>query len=68
MTCQQRLQKELTMGGVLRAFLHDRRGAGGVEYGLVAAMTAVAIILAIGNLAPEFIQVFDEIGAAMQID
>ncbi|HEX8232130.1 MAG TPA: Flp family type IVb pilin [Caulobacteraceae bacterium] len=56
------------MSGVWKSFLADERAAAGVEYGLVAAMTAVAVVGAVARLAPELVEVFADIGRKMQID
>ena len=55
------------MAALWKSFLGDERGAAGVEYGLVAAMTAVAIVTAALRLTPELVGVFADIGAKMQV-
>ena len=53
---------------MLRKFLQDEEGATAIEYGLIAALIAVAIIAALqsvaGSLSTTFGEVSDELDAA----
>lgn len=51
-----------------RCFIADERAAAGIEYGLVAAMTAVAVVAAVSRLGPDLVGVFANIGRQMQVD
>lgn len=52
--------KEATM-----RFLRDEEGATAVEYGLIAALIAVAIILSITDLGKKLKEVFETVKAAL---
>jgi pilus assembly protein Flp/PilA len=45
----------------LERFLNDESGATAIEYGLIAALVAVAIITAVATLGDGLIATFDEI-------
>ncbi len=45
----------------LKRFLKDESGATAIEYGLIAALVAVAIIGAVTSLGTSLIDVFDSI-------
>ena len=49
----------------LNRFATDESGATAIEYGLIAALMAVAIIAAIGILSPKLSSTFTKIGAKM---
>jgi len=55
------------MSKMIKAFLADESGATAIEYGLIAALMAVAIIAAIGALSPNLITSFTNIGAKMTV-
>jgi pilus assembly protein Flp/PilA len=52
----------------LKRFLNDESGATAIEYGLIAALVAVAIITAVGllgtNISTQFNTIATTIGAA----
>jgi len=50
----------------LRAYLSDESGATAIEYGLIAAGIAVAIITAVGLLGDELSTMFDEVKTELQ--
>ena len=49
-----------------RAFLRDESGATAIEYGLIAALIAVAIIAAVGFVGEELENTFNAVGNALQ--
>ena len=49
----------------IRSFISDESGATAIEYGLIAAGIAVAIITAIGLLGTSLEGMFTEVGAAL---
>lgn len=49
----------------LSNFAKDESGATAIEYGLIAALMAVAIIAAIGILSPKLSAAFTSIGGKM---
>jgi pilus assembly protein Flp/PilA len=51
----------------LRRFAHDQSGATAIEYGLIAALMAVAIIAAVGALSPKLSASFGAIGDKMAV-
>lgn len=46
-------------------FARDEEGATAVEYGLIAALIAVAIILAVTGVGTQLADLFDRIAAAL---
>jgi pilus assembly protein Flp/PilA len=46
-------------------FLRDEEGATAVEYGLIAALIAVAIILAVTNVGEQLAAIFQRIATAL---
>ena len=48
-------------------FVRDESGATAIEYGLIAALMAVAVIAAISILSPKMSDAFTAIGDKMQI-
>jgi len=48
--------------------LRDRRGGTAIEYGLVAALIAVAAIAAFNNLGTQADSNLDNVGAAIDVD
>lgn len=50
----------------LVAFFHDNRGATAIEYGLLAALIAVALIASLQNLTARMSGVFSEISSTMK--
>ena len=49
----------------IRSFMSDESGATAIEYGLIAAGIAVAIIAAVGLLGTSLEGMFTEVGAAL---
>lgn len=47
-------------------FLKDESGATAIEYGLIASLIAVAIIVAVGNLGDQTSAKFNEIAEGIQ--
>ncbi len=50
----------------VRKFKHDISGATAIEYGLIAAGIAVAIIVVVGLLGEELSELFDEIADELE--
>ncbi|MFQ5786075.1 MAG: Flp family type IVb pilin [Alphaproteobacteria bacterium] len=50
----------------LRCFLKDKTGATAIEYGLIAAGIAVAIIAAVGLLGDELDAMFRDVTSAIE--
>lgn len=46
---------------LIRAFAADESGATAIEYGLIAALVAVAAIVALGALGTELSTIFDQV-------
>ena len=53
------------MSKFLTRFVNDETGATAIEYGLIAALMAVAVIAAIGLLSPKMESSFTKIGTKM---
>ena len=53
------------MSKFVARFIKDESGATAIEYGLIAALMAVAIIAAVGALSPKLLSSFTKIGAQM---
>jgi pilus assembly protein Flp/PilA len=51
----------LFMTKLVRAFLEDEGGATAIEYGLIAALVAVAAIVALGALGSELSAIFNAV-------
>ena len=49
----------------LRNFVSDETGATAIEYGLIAAGIAVAIIAAVGLLGDSLASMFEDVGAEL---
>ncbi len=49
----------------IRKFAADESGVTAIEYGLIAAGIAVAIITAVGLLGTELSDLFDDVAAAL---
>jgi pilus assembly protein Flp/PilA len=54
------------MAGKVRAFLKDESGATAIEYGLIAAGIAVAIISVIGGLGTQLKTTFTSVSSALK--
>ena len=46
-------------------FIQDERGATAIEYGLIAALVSVVIIVALGVLGNNLSSTFNSVGAAV---
>lgn len=53
------------MRNFIKNFANDESGATAIEYGLIAALMAVAVIAAIGILSPKLSSSFTKIGDKM---
>ncbi len=53
------------MTNTFSRFLKDESGATAIEYGLIAALVGVGIIVALGAMRDELVDIFDRIGAAL---
>jgi pilus assembly protein Flp/PilA len=53
------------MTNFMTRFVRDESGATAIEYGLIAALMAVAVIAAIGILSPKMSSSFTKIGTKM---
>lgn len=53
------------MSNFFNRFIKDESGATAIEYGLIAALMAVAVIAAIGVLSPKLKSAFTSIGGQM---
>jgi len=51
---------------IFRRFLSDRRGATAIEYGLIAAGIAVAIIAVVAGLGTQLNTTFSSISSALK--
>ncbi len=50
---------------MLKKFLHDEDGATAIEYGLIAALIALAIIAAVGMTGERLITLFESLIPAL---
>lgn len=50
---------------LLRNFVRDESGATAIEYGLIAALVAVAAIAALSFVGDELVNVFNEVGSEL---
>ena len=55
------------MSKFLDRFARDESGATAIEYGLIAALMAVAVIAAVGALSPKLLTAFTSIGDKMAV-
>ncbi len=61
------LRGKITMTKFMTRFVRDESGATAIEYGLIAALMAVAVIAAVGVLDDQMISSFTSIGQKMQV-
>lgn len=54
------------MLGLFKKLLFDENGASAVEYGLIAGLIAVVIIVAVSGLGKQLKAVFEDIAAKLQ--
>lgn len=53
------------MRNFIKNFANDESGATAIEYGLIAALMAVAIITCLGLFGPQMKAAFEKIGTSM---
>jgi len=53
------------MSKFINRFAKDESGATAIEYGLIAALMAVAVIAAVGALSPQLLTSFTNIGTKL---
>ncbi|MBX6322129.1 MAG: Flp family type IVb pilin [Rhodospirillaceae bacterium] len=53
------------MTKIIRKFITDESGATAIEYGLIAALVAVAAIVALTNLGTELSNIFNTVRTTM---
>jgi pilus assembly protein Flp/PilA len=58
--------EEPVMTAFIRRFLHDDTGATAIEYGLIAAGIAVAIIVAVQTLGTNLNTTFSSVSTALK--
>jgi len=56
----------MTLRTILRGIFRDRRGATAIEYGLIAALIAVAAISAMGNVGNKLKNTFSNVSNNMK--
>jgi pilus assembly protein Flp/PilA len=56
---------ELSMKNLVKRFAQDESGATAIEYGLIAAGIALAIITVVGNLGNKVSSVFSNVDSGM---
>ena len=49
------------MSAKLRAFLGDRTGAAGIEYSLLVALVALAVLVGMGSFAQSLSNLFNQV-------
>jgi pilus assembly protein Flp/PilA len=54
------------MTKLIRKFVADESGATAIEYGLIAALVAVAAIIALGNLGDELNSIFNKVSSTLK--
>lgn len=54
------------MKKIFSRFMKDESGATAIEYGLIAALIAVAIIIAVGTVGNETRNTFNAVGGALK--
>ena len=54
-----------SLGKAVKQFISDESGATAIEYGLLAALIAVVIIVAVALVGNRLDQVFDKVGACL---
>jgi pilus assembly protein Flp/PilA len=60
------LAKEVAMKSLVRRFIADQSGATAIEYGLIAAGIAVAIITVVGTVGTNLKTTFTKVGTAVR--
>lgn len=54
-----------TTFGRIKRFIMDEEGQGMVEYGLIIALVAIGLIVAIGLLKDNLVAIFNKVGATL---
>lgn len=54
------------MTNLMKRFIRDEDGATAIEYGLIAALIAVAIVAVLLTLGPQLSQVFSKVQTTLQ--
>lgn len=49
----------------IKRFVKDQRGVTAIEYGLIAGLIAVAILLSVGNIGTQLAATFDRVATAI---
>jgi pilus assembly protein Flp/PilA len=60
------LPKEDTMSEIIKNFWNDEEGATAIEYGLIAGLIAVAIIVAVSDIGGELKRIFEFIKTKLE--
>lgn len=58
-------QVEVSMTNLVSRFVRDESGATAIEYGLIAALVSIAIIVALQALGPQLATTFTSITTAL---
>ncbi|MGB3070737.1 MAG: Flp family type IVb pilin [Ottowia sp.] len=53
------------MSNIIKQFLKDEEGATAIEYGLIAGLIAVAILVVVGDIGTELNRLFGQIKDAL---
>ena len=61
-----KLSENVTLDGIVKKFAADLSGATAIEYGLIAAGIAVAIIVSVGLLGDELAAMFSQVQVAVK--
>lgn len=59
------MEMELEMSGYVKRFLADEGGATAIEYGLIVALIAVALVTALSALGGKLAGVFGDVSDAL---
>jgi pilus assembly protein Flp/PilA len=59
------LQKQGTMRALLHRFIGDKSGVTAIEYGLIASLIAVAVIVAVQTLGTNLQTVFGQVAGSL---
>jgi len=58
-------QKENVMTNTIKKFLKDEEGATAIEYGLIAGLIAVGLLVALTDIGSKLAVVFDKISKSL---
>lgn len=53
--------------GLIKTFIYDDEGATAIEYGLIAALVSVAIIVTLGALGENLVATFEAVADGLEI-